>query len=196
MTVSGRPDLERPGALPGHRLLPRARRLLRGHDRPRVRRRPPAASTASRPPRSADRAARALDVVDLTKDKDRLIRGYSRGMRQRIKFAQAVAHDPRDRHPGRAAERARPARQAQAHPAHQGLQERGPDHPRLEPRPARDRGLDLTRRPRPPGQDPGPGRHPLHPRAHRGPPAPDLGPLERPAGAWPRGSSATGPSRR
>jgi ABC-2 type transport system ATP-binding protein len=42
-----------------------------------------------------DRAARALDVVDLTKDKDRLIRGYSRGMRQRIKFAQAVAHDPR-----------------------------------------------------------------------------------------------------
>jgi ABC-2 type transport system ATP-binding protein len=41
-----------------------------------------------------DRAARALDVVDLTKDKDRLIRGYSRGMRQRIKFAQAVAHDP------------------------------------------------------------------------------------------------------
>ena len=41
-----------------------------------------------------DRAARALDVVDLTADKDRLIRGYSRGMRQRIKFAQAIAHDP------------------------------------------------------------------------------------------------------
>ena len=42
----------------------------------------------------ADRAARALDIVELTKDKDRLIRGYSRGMRQRIKFAQAIAHDP------------------------------------------------------------------------------------------------------
>jgi ABC-2 type transport system ATP-binding protein len=41
-----------------------------------------------------DRAVRALDVVDLTADKDRLIRGYSRGMRQRIKFAQAIAHDP------------------------------------------------------------------------------------------------------
>jgi ABC-2 type transport system ATP-binding protein len=40
------------------------------------------------------RAARALDIVELTKDKDRLIRGYSRGMRQRIKFAQAIAHDP------------------------------------------------------------------------------------------------------
>jgi len=40
-----------------------------------------------------ERAARALDIVDLTDDKDRLIRGYSRGMRQRIKFAQAIAHD-------------------------------------------------------------------------------------------------------
>jgi len=41
-----------------------------------------------------ERAIRALDTVDLAKDKDRLIRGYSRGMRQRVKFAQAIAHDP------------------------------------------------------------------------------------------------------
>jgi len=41
-----------------------------------------------------ERAVRALDTVDLAKDKDRLIRGYSRGMRQRVKFAQAIAHDP------------------------------------------------------------------------------------------------------
>jgi len=41
-----------------------------------------------------ERAARALAIVDLTEAKDRLIRGYSRGMRQRAKFAQAVAHDP------------------------------------------------------------------------------------------------------
>lgn len=40
------------------------------------------------------RAERALDIVELTADKDRRIRGYSRGMRQRIKFAQAIAHDP------------------------------------------------------------------------------------------------------
>jgi len=46
------------------------------------------------PAEIAERAARALDIVGLTEDKDRLIRGYSRGMRQRIKFAQAVAHDP------------------------------------------------------------------------------------------------------
>ena len=40
------------------------------------------------------RAKQALDFVELDKDKDRLIRGYSRGMRQRLKLAQAVAHDP------------------------------------------------------------------------------------------------------
>jgi ABC-2 type transport system ATP-binding protein len=40
------------------------------------------------------RAARALEIVELTADQNRLIRGYSRGMRQRIKFAQAIAHDP------------------------------------------------------------------------------------------------------
>ena len=40
------------------------------------------------------RAERALRFVELAKDKDRLIRGYSRGMRQRLKVAQAVAHDP------------------------------------------------------------------------------------------------------
>jgi ABC-2 type transport system ATP-binding protein len=41
-----------------------------------------------------ERAARAMDIVELSKDKDRKIRSYSRGMRQRVKFAQAVAHDP------------------------------------------------------------------------------------------------------
>jgi ABC-2 type transport system ATP-binding protein len=35
-----------------------------------------------------------LDIVELAADKDRGIRGYSRGMRQRLKFAQAIAHDP------------------------------------------------------------------------------------------------------
>jgi len=41
-----------------------------------------------------ERAERALEIVELAKDKDRKIRGYSRGMRQRIRFAQAIAHDP------------------------------------------------------------------------------------------------------
>jgi ABC-2 type transport system ATP-binding protein len=40
------------------------------------------------------RAERALETVDLLDDGDRLIKAYSRGMRQRLKFAQAIAHDP------------------------------------------------------------------------------------------------------
>ena len=40
------------------------------------------------------RADKALDIVELSSDKDRFIRAYSRGMRQRLKFAQAIAHDP------------------------------------------------------------------------------------------------------
>jgi ABC-2 type transport system ATP-binding protein len=40
------------------------------------------------------RAERTLEIVELLGDKDRLIRAYSRGMRQRLKFAQAIGHDP------------------------------------------------------------------------------------------------------
>jgi ABC-2 type transport system ATP-binding protein len=40
------------------------------------------------------RALAALGVVDLEAAKDRRIGGYSRGMRQRVKLAQAIAHDP------------------------------------------------------------------------------------------------------
>ena len=40
------------------------------------------------------RAQKVLEIVELVEDKDRVIRSYSRGMRQRLKFAQAIAHDP------------------------------------------------------------------------------------------------------
>jgi ABC-2 type transport system ATP-binding protein len=39
-------------------------------------------------------AQKALDIVELTSDKDRVIKSYSRGMRQRLKVAQAIAHEP------------------------------------------------------------------------------------------------------
>ena len=39
-------------------------------------------------------ARRALDAVDLMDAADRKIGGYSKGMRQRVKLAQALVHDP------------------------------------------------------------------------------------------------------
>ncbi len=40
-------------------------------------------------------ALRALDAVGMTRHKDRVVRGYSKGMRQRTKLAQALVHDPK-----------------------------------------------------------------------------------------------------
>ena len=40
------------------------------------------------------RAEAALDQVALLDDKDRRLGGYSKGMRQRVRMAQALAHDP------------------------------------------------------------------------------------------------------
>ncbi len=42
----------------------------------------------------AQRSASALETVKLADAKDRKIASYSKGMRQRIKMAQAIAHDP------------------------------------------------------------------------------------------------------
>jgi ABC-2 type transport system ATP-binding protein len=39
-------------------------------------------------------AARTIESVGMTKAKDRAVRGYSKGMRQRIKLAQCLVHDP------------------------------------------------------------------------------------------------------
>jgi len=40
------------------------------------------------------RALKALEAVDLLDAKDKKIGAYSKGMRQRVKLAQAIAHDP------------------------------------------------------------------------------------------------------
>jgi ABC-2 type transport system ATP-binding protein len=45
-------------------------------------------------PSPADAAARALDLVEMTGAKDRRIETYSKGMRQRVKVAAALVHDP------------------------------------------------------------------------------------------------------
>ena len=41
-----------------------------------------------------DAAARAIESVGMTRHKDRVVRGYSKGMRQRTKLAQSLVHDP------------------------------------------------------------------------------------------------------
>ena len=45
-------------------------------------------------PECAQRTAAALETVNLTAAADRPVAAYSKGMRQRIKLAQAIAHDP------------------------------------------------------------------------------------------------------
>jgi ABC-2 type transport system ATP-binding protein len=44
--------------------------------------------------RAADAAHRALEAVELLDAKDKKIGAYSKGMRQRVKLAQALVHDP------------------------------------------------------------------------------------------------------
>jgi ABC-2 type transport system ATP-binding protein len=44
--------------------------------------------------RAIEMARRALDLVDLAPAADKKIGAYSKGMRQRVKMAQAVVHDP------------------------------------------------------------------------------------------------------
>src|SRR5690606_11989485 len=39
-------------------------------------------------------AVRTIEAVGMTRHKDRAIGGYSKGMRQRIKMAQCLVHDP------------------------------------------------------------------------------------------------------
>jgi ABC-2 type transport system ATP-binding protein len=43
---------------------------------------------------AVDAAIRALEIVDLLEAKDKKIGAYSKGMRQRVKLAQALVHDP------------------------------------------------------------------------------------------------------
>ena len=44
---------------------------------------------------SRETAERVLEQVGMTEHADRPVRGYSKGMRQRVKLAQALVHDPR-----------------------------------------------------------------------------------------------------
>lgn len=47
------------------------------------------------PSKAGKQAKKAIKTVDMVKDMNRAIGGYSKGMRQRIKIAQAFVHDPK-----------------------------------------------------------------------------------------------------
>ncbi len=72
--------------------MPGARLGLRVPDRHRVRRRPRRGCTAC--PIRTRAARRAIELLEMTEAQDRRISTYSKGMRQRIKVAAALVHDP------------------------------------------------------------------------------------------------------
>ena len=70
-------------------------------------------------------AERALATVGMTSTWAGPIRGYSKGMRQRTKLAQALVHDPRGAVPGRTLHRHRSGRPARIEEIIRGLGRRG-----------------------------------------------------------------------
>ena len=90
------------------RPLPRARRLLRMDDRLGLRVSPARGSAACRVHAARTAAERTIESVGMTQHQDRAIRGYSKGMRQRIKLAQALGARPGGAVSRRAADGHRP----------------------------------------------------------------------------------------
>ena len=82
------------GGQAARRLLPRRGRLLRGNVGPAVRRDDGPAVRLSPPARPGGGPSEALELVGMAGRAERRLRGYSKGMRQRIKLAQALLHDP------------------------------------------------------------------------------------------------------
>ena len=71
-------------------------------------------------------ARRALGVVDLDPDDSKRLSGFSKGMRQRVKLAAALVHDPRGADPRRAPHRAGPGAAASHDRAVPRIGRRGP----------------------------------------------------------------------
>ena len=87
-------------------------------------------------------ATRALEQVDLLDAANKKIGAYSKGMRQRVKLAQAIVHDPELLILDEPLSGMDPSGPAQDDPLHPRLGTVREERHRLEPHPARDRGDD------------------------------------------------------
>ena len=143
-----------------------------------------------------EKAWKALERVSLTEAANRKVAAYSKGMRQRVRLAQAIAHDPEMLVLDEPLNGLDPLVRAEtiAHVPHLG--ERGQARHPLEPRPS---GSGSDQRPGRADRQRDDHRRGNHPHGARGDPgAPE--PVPRSAAAtrraWPRGSSARITSRK
>ena len=93
--------------------------------------------------RAVEAARRALEHVDLLDAADKKIGAYSKGMRQRVKLAQAIVHDPELLILDEPLSGMDPMRAPENDPLDQGLGEGRQEHRRVESHPARGRVDDL-----------------------------------------------------
>ena len=122
--------------------------------------------------KQADAAARrALDTVDLLDAANRKIGGYSKGMRQRVKLAQAIVHDPELLILDEPLSGMDPLGRRTTIRLIKDWARAGQEHHRLEPHPARDRVDDVEHPADQQRPDPGRGQRPPDPRPDRHAPA-------------------------
>ena len=112
-------------------------------------------------------AERALTTVDLMDAAGKRIGAYSKGMRQRVKLAQALVHDPELLILDEPLSGMDPIGAPQDDSADSRVGEAGQEHPRLEPHPARDRVDDVEHPAHQQRPDPGGGQRPPDSRSHR-----------------------------
>ena len=118
--------------------------------------------------KAADEAARrALDAVDLMDAAGKKIGAYSKGMRQRVKLAQAIVHDPALLILDEPLSGMDPLARRRTIRLIRDWARAGKSHHRLEPHPARDRVDDREHPPHQQRPHPRRGRRPPHPRSHR-----------------------------
>ena len=120
---------------------------------------------------ATEAARRALGMVDLLDAADKKIGAYSKGMRQRVKLAQAVVHDPELLVLDEPLAGMDPIARRELIRLIKGWGRSGEKRAGLEPHPARDRGDDLDYPADQQRPDPGRGQHPHDSRPDRRAPA-------------------------